>query len=198
MGPHHDTAIMEGLSRAYVRAVAVRAGCSYTDRFERDIGTDAEVHYIDIVDGKPRETGVQLRLQLKSTAQSFKHTDDDVIVDLEVEHYRKLIRRSPGVRIVLIVFDMPDNDQRWVDTAPDGLVLRNCAYWKVLEGETDVTNTATVRVKIPRQQQLTVSALQGPLHEIARKFDSKSAERRARQQERTSRSLPTVGRKPSP
>lgn len=197
MVPHYDTAMMEGLSRAYVRAVAIRAGCRYMDRFEHDIGTDAEIHYIDVVDGKPRETGVQLRLQIKATSQGVKHTPTDVVIDLQVEHYRKLIQPSPGVRIVLIVFDMPDDDLRWVDTAPDGLVLRNCAYWKALEGEADVPNETTVRVKIPRQQQLTVNAVQGSLHAIASKVDPQSAARRARQQTRTNRSLPTVGQKPS-
>lgn len=197
MEPHHHKALKEQLSRAYVRAVTVRAGCTYMDRLERDVGTDAEIAYVDIVDGKPRETSVQLRFQIKATSQGAKHTETDVVIDLEIEHYRKLTQRSPGVRIVLIVFDMPDDDRRWVETAPDGLVLRNCAYWKALEGEADVANTATVRVKVPRQQQLTVSAVQGPLREIASKLDEQSAARRARAQDRRSRDLPTIGRRPS-
>jgi Domain of unknown function (DUF4365) len=198
MVPHYDTAMMEGLSRAYVRAVAVRAGCTYTDKWERDIGTDALIDYVDWIDGKPRETGIHLRLQIKSTSQGSKHTSTDVIHDVEVEHYRKLIQPSPGVRIVLIVFDMPGDIGRWLDTAPDSLVLRNCAYWICLEGNDDVRNRTTVRVKLSRAQPFDVKAVQGPLREIASRADPVSEARRAYQSKRTTRSLPTVGRRPAP
>lgn len=198
MMPHYDTAMMEGLSRAYVRAVAVRAGCTYTDKLERDIGTDAQIDYVDWIDGKPHETGVQLRLQLKATSQGSKHTPAEAVIDLQIDHYRKLIQPSPGVRIVLVVFDMPEDDLHWVDTAPSGLVLRNCAYWAYLEGQAEAPNETTKRAKIPKAQTFDVTAVRGPLREIAGKTDAKSDARRARQRARANRSLPTVGRRPSP
>ena len=147
MAPHYDTAMMEGLSRAYVRAVVVRAGCRYKDVWEHDIGKDAEIDYVDWIDGKPYDTGLQLRLQIKATSQESKHTPAEVILDMQVDHYRKLIMKSPGVRIILIVFDMPNDRERWLHTEVDGLVLRNCAYWTSLEGEENLSNAATVRVK---------------------------------------------------
>lgn len=135
MVPHIDTAMMEGLSRAYVRAVAVRAGCRYKDVLERDIGKDAEIDYVDWIDGKPRDSGLQLRLQIKATTQGSKHTPAEVILDVEVDQYHKLIARSPGVRIVMVVLDMPADMEQWLHTAPERLLMRNCAYWVYLEGE---------------------------------------------------------------
>lgn len=197
MAPQLDTGMMEDLSRAYVWAVAARAGCIYQDT-RRDLGTDAELHYVEWVDGKPRETGLELRLQIKATTQGHKHTPAEVILDLEVEHYRKLIVQSPGVRSILIVFDMPEEDARWLDTAQDGLVMRNCAYWVSLEGWEDVSNETRKRVKIPRTQRFDVDAVRGALRRIACREDAISAQRRERQRERSKRSLPTVGRRPSP
>jgi hypothetical protein len=62
MAPHHDTAMMEGLSRAYVRAVTVRAGHRYNDKFERDLGTDAGIDYIDS-QGRRHLTTLQVGLK---------------------------------------------------------------------------------------------------------------------------------------
>lgn len=198
MAAHLDTAMMEGLSRAYVRAVVVRAGCTYRDKFERDIGTDAEICYDDRIEGKPRETGLQLNLQIKATSRESRHSGEHVVMDLEVDQYRKLIAQSPGVRRILIAFDMPSEIERWLHTAHDGLVMRNCAYWRSLEGEPDLANRSTVTVKIPRIQMFNVEAVQEALRRIASRVDAVSEQRRARQKERSSRSLPTVGRRPAP
>lgn len=119
-------------------------------------------------------------------------------MDIEVDHYRKLIAPSPGVRIVLIALDMPNDIDRWLETAPECLVLRNCAYWRSLEGEPDVPNTSKVRVKVPRSQMFGVDAVQGVLRRVASREDPISRERRSRQLNRSSRSLPNVGRRPSP
>lgn len=198
MAPHVDTAMMEGLSRAYVRAVAVRAGCNYQDQTGQDIGTDAVIDYVDRIAGRRRDTSWRLRLQIKATSQESEHTPSEVMLNIKVDHHRKLIAPSPGVRIVLIVFDMPADVERWLHTEPQHLLMRNCAYWKYLEGEQAVANKAKVQVKIPRTQMFDVEAVRGTLWKIASKQDAISDQRLARQQERAARSLPTVGRRPSP
>ncbi len=188
MTGQRDTAMMEALNRAYVRAVATRAGCRYEDKGPPDIGTDAQIEYLEWDErGAQFDTGIQLRLQLKATSVEERHTQEHIVYDLEVDHYRKLIRPSPQTKIILVVYNMPRDEALWLQSSDSQLALRSCAYWKSLEGERDTANTSNVRVKIPRSQRFDVDAVKGALREIALRGDpSRSRRRRAR-------ALPSVG-----
>ena len=143
--------IKQELSRAYVRAVTSRSG--------HDLSiTDVDYRGIDGTIENPSLLGVnRVDFQLKSTTDyEFKGTD--IIYDLRVEDYNRLIRDLEIPR-VLILFTMPDDDAEWLAQSDDELCLRRCAYWVSLLGEDFSNNRSTVRVALPQANVFDQSGL---------------------------------------
>ena len=133
--------IQEQLSRAYTRAVIFRAGFRLSNPEVDDHGIDGTV-----VD--PDRRGVnRLDFQLKATTL-YQMTNDNVVYDLRVEDYNRLIIDDDVPRI-LILFIMHNDDTRWLVQNEDELCLRKCAYWVSLMAMTRSTNSSTVRVYVP-------------------------------------------------
>jgi hypothetical protein len=150
--------IEECLSRAYVYAVAGRAGVNLAGSI-KDYGTDGTFREVERFNGKRLESGWSLDFQLKASIRcSFE--DDSLVYDLEADTYRNLLhRRTNGATpIVLIVMALPPEADQWLCHSEDELLLRRCCYWWVVDGPWS-DNTSTVRIRIPRQQQLTPESL---------------------------------------
>ncbi len=126
----------------YVRAVASRVG--------HDLSiTDVDYRGIDGTIENPLLRSVnRVDFQLKSTTD-YEFRGTDVIYDLRVDDYNRLIRDLEIPR-VLILFTMPDDEAEWLVQSPDELCLRRCAYWVSLMGEDFSNNTSTVRVSLPQ------------------------------------------------
>ena len=86
--------------------------------------------------------------QLKS-ATDYEFRGTDIIYDLRVEDYNRLIQDRDIPR-VLILFVMPGDEAEWLAQSPAELCLRRCAYWKSLMGENFSSNRSTVRVSVPQ------------------------------------------------
>jgi hypothetical protein len=84
----------EALSRAYVRAIAAQAGVTVSEP-ENDYGIDLSLRSIGLRDGRHRDVGLQLDLQLKSTTRGSIGASH-VTYDLDVVNYDDL--RQPGGR----------------------------------------------------------------------------------------------------
>lgn len=160
--------IKEDLSIAYVRAVAGRAGI-YLAHYVRDWGVDGSFDTIQIVGGKPFPSGFPLDYQLKAT-ECWDCNDDRIIYDLDVEIHNALAMRTrqhleEGANsCVLILYCLPDDPSQWLTLNADGLILRKCCYWYMIDGPVS-DNARTVRVKIPTSQVLTPNALLGLLED---------------------------------
>jgi hypothetical protein len=162
-----DAHRMEQLSRAYAQAVASVCGCRWS-RPELDYGIDLSLRQVIQRRGRWREEGLSLDLQLKSEAGATV-TPDHVIHDLKAEAYdllRRALRESPAILVLLV---LPANRAEWINHSEDRLEIRGCAYWLSLRGQPASTNTATVRVRIPRQNQFTPTALQRIMEAVRRK-----------------------------
>jgi len=150
----------EALSRAYLRAVAARAGilCGIT---EQDVGIDAYLRDVSARDGQYQDTGPQLDVQLKSTTR-VEFRDNELVYDLEVRAYN-LLRESANAANprLLVLLVLPEDEAEWVAQSPEGLILRRCAYWRSLRGAEPTTAHTTQRIAIPRTNIFSPEMLRG-------------------------------------
>lgn len=156
---------MESLSRAYIQAIAGRCGmmCS---RSEFDYGIDVKVLDVSVrMDQSgdqtiPRyiESGFVLGFQAKSTTNVMIE-DATVAYDLDVKAYNDLRDQDAGEPRFLVLLVLPDDDRDWLSISEEQLILRRCAYWCSLKGQPATSNTATIRIRIPRINLFDVNAL---------------------------------------
>lgn len=122
--------IEEDLSRAYIQAVAAKAGLNLALRDRsHDYGIDGTFHQVSYRNGKREESGFSLDFQLKS---SINATIDDqhVSYDLDVKAFNSLVERaerkntSPTILILLV---LPKDQEDWIALSEDQLILKNVA-----------------------------------------------------------------------
>jgi hypothetical protein len=151
--------IIESLSRAYVRALAGKAGLNLSVR-EYDYGVDGNFDEITIRNKRRVESGFSLSFQLKASTQ-WQRDDNTVIYDLEAKTYNDLVLRRNfrmAVPCILILFALPPDSSQWLIYNEEEMRLRGSCYWDYLSGA-PTENRQSVRIKIPRQQRLTSESL---------------------------------------
>src|ERR1700693_19270 len=97
----------ENLSRAYIQAVAARAGVNINiNTRAHDYGIDGDFHQVSHIKRKRVETGIGLHFQLKSTTQ-FSKKPEHVHYSWEASTYNALAHRvnhpraTPAILLVL-------------------------------------------------------------------------------------------------
>lgn len=143
--------VEEALSCVYARAVAARAGYDVAT-----LGAD-----LDSVDLKIQASGSMrpaLDLQLKATVNLSEPRDGYVSFPLPLKNYNDLRIDTQTPRL-LVVLDLPKDDQRWMEVTGEELVLRRRAYWMSLKGKEETSNTSTVSVRIPATNLFNVESL---------------------------------------
>jgi hypothetical protein len=156
----------EAMSRAYVQAVAARAGLILTVP-GADFGIDL---CLDTVEVRGRRWGpgpVQLDLQVKSTTRG-QVRGGQLLYDLDVKNYNDLRVPAPKCPRLLIVVVLPEQEEEWLHQTAEELVLRRCAYWLWLGGADATTATTTVRVQIPLGQVFSAMAVQEMVARLGR------------------------------
>jgi hypothetical protein len=148
----------EAMSRAYVRAVAARAGLICSDP-GADFGIDLCLHTVEVRGRRWGPGPVQLDLQLKSTIRADLR-GGQLHYDLEVKNYDDLRAPSAMCPRLLIVVVLPEQEVDWLSQTAEELVLRRCAYCLWLGGAEATTATTTLRVRIPLAQVFSVAAVQ--------------------------------------
>ena len=143
----------EGLSVAYVKALAARAGFSTAvpepDRDSVDVR---------IMAGGPRRPA--LDLQLKSTTDLAEAQDGFRRFRLRIKNYNDLRIETQTPRL-LVVLDLPQDEVQWMTITMEELVLRRRAYWVSLQqGHEEVVRQETVTVRIPEGNVFDVATLQ--------------------------------------
>src|SRR5262245_47604173 len=120
-------------------------------RPETDYGSDMTLRLVREIAGILMPLGRNLDIQLKSTT-SATLTANEVIYDLDERAYTILRRATHTAPMYLVLFVMPKDQAEWLAHSEDRLELRHCAYWLSLR-RAAVANTASVRIRIPRQNQ---------------------------------------------
>ena len=160
--------IEEGLSRAYLMAVAARAGVNIGAQ-QHDYGVDGTIARIRILDGgRHVEDGIKFDFQLKATTK-WRLNEDNVSYSLEAKTYNDMVERCSRLRTVpllLVLMCLPDEQRLWLENDEEHLLLRRCCYWMTLAGNSTI-NSSTVAVRIPRSQLLTPDSLIKLLDEVA-------------------------------
>jgi Domain of unknown function (DUF4365) len=154
-----DQHIAEALSRAYVRAIAGRAGLNLAIR-EYDYGVDGSFDEVVVRQNRRVESGFSLSFQLKASIQ-WQLDSAQVVYDLEAKTYNDLIlRRSmrAATPCILIFLALPVDSAQWLICEEAELRLQGTCYWEYLSGSPS-DNRASVRIRIPRSQRLTPDSL---------------------------------------
>jgi hypothetical protein len=156
----------EALSRAYVRAIAARAGviCGGT---ENDLGFDMLLRAVVMQDQQFWDSGPQIDVQFKSTTRA-EMRESDVLYDLEVRAYDLLRQETASRPRLLVLLVLPEDESLWLSQSVEELILRRCAYWMSLRGAAPTRNQATVRIAIPRANVFSPEALQRLMAEADR------------------------------
>lgn len=137
-----STDIQERLSIAYITAVAARAGCQISEPKVDRIAIDVSIRPVS---GAP----VQIDLQLKASyAVSRIEKGTKLSFQLDVRTYDKLRRTDVQAPQLLVVYEMPKADTKWLSVLPTGARLQHAAYWVDLRGRPPVT-TGTTAVHLP-------------------------------------------------
>ena len=142
----------EALSHVYACAVATRAGYTTSScNLDRD-GVDLRIH----AGGAMRPA---LDLQLKATVNMMGNPADGYVrFPLKRRNY-DLLRMETQTPRLLMVLDLPKDEDLWLTITEDALVLRHRAYWLNLRGFEETTNKYSVTVRIPQQNLFTVESL---------------------------------------
>lgn len=150
--PLPSSDIKEELNRSYVRAVASRAGLRF-QWFDKEEGIDAHVQKVSsLPNGRLTPSGLSVQLQLKAT-ETCKVRDGQIVYDIDVDAYNKLVYVGQEAPVLLILYCMPRDTSRWLAHSEDELILRSCCYyWE--PPDTPTENASTKRISIPQTQVL--------------------------------------------
>lgn len=141
---------MECYSRAYVAAVAAKAGFQVAKPEVDDDSVDGVI--MGRLGRRPR-----CEFQLKATGRDIMGAET-LAFPLPIKNYNEL-RIETLVRRILIVLAMPDDLEEWLAQTENELALRHCAYWRSILGEPETDNTTSVTVHLSRRHMFTADAV---------------------------------------
>lgn len=146
---------MEALNRAYVEAIAAKAGVGISSP-QPDYGIDLYLHLVIKADHRFRYTGIPLNCQLKATT-NWSIEGDHIVYHLEAKTFNDLADSSGPW--VLFVLCLPKNADEWLDLCEDFMRIRRCCYyWQNLK-YLQTQNSHSKTIRIHRSQLLTPEAL---------------------------------------
>jgi hypothetical protein len=151
----------EQLSLAVLHATCAKAGFGFkiTGRIQDNWGWDAEADVYERLDPASTLTDFKLKFQMKATRQQLTNANRRYSFPVEVAHYNRLRRASGSdAPTYLVIFQMPADEQEWVQCSPEQLVVRRCLRWVSLRGAEE-TAQQTITVYLPESHVLTPDAL---------------------------------------
>ena len=78
---------------------------------------------------------------------------------MEAKNYNDLVRTDIGTPRILIVYSMPKDQEEWINTSKEFMILKKCAWWLSLKGLAPTENRSKKRIKIPENNLLTSQEL---------------------------------------
>ena len=138
----------EQFSLAFVHAVASCAG------FQVEIPSKDR----NSVDGRVLSDTEIIEFQAKATSQQIER-EGIVRFPLPVKNYDDLRNpRSMALRL-LVVVQMPDDPEEWLDQTDEQLCLSGRGVWQTLRGADDSQNTTSVTIPIPGSNRFDCEGL---------------------------------------
>ena len=99
-----------------------------------------------------------IEFQLKATINLGEPTDGYFRFPLKKRNYDLLIVETQTPRL-LMVLDLPKNEDQWMTISEESLVLRRRAYWACLAGHEERSNVSSVTVHIPTTNVFDVASV---------------------------------------
>jgi hypothetical protein len=164
MIPMHITHRQEAFSRAYLHAVAAAAG------FRVQEGAQPDDDSVDLTLAARGPGGTvrspKLDVQLKCQ-RGLPPAGPSWPFDLKAKNHEDLRHADLQVPRILVVVAVPEELNDWLHHDEEHMLMRYCAWWVSLRGADASSNTATVRVQVPRAQRLDVAGLTGIMSRVA-------------------------------
>lgn len=155
----------EEFSKAYVAAVAARAGCKLAS-WSQDSGClDVTVGTHSGFEGTL--AAPKLDLQLRSSSKPKIETATHVRWKLTRQHFDILRGRTRTPHILVVVL-LPEDSQAWLEQTPEQLIMRRCAYWVHLLGQPEIPSGGSTVVDVPKSQLFSPDALLSLLERVSR------------------------------
>ena len=143
---------MQSLHLAYVSAVVADAG-HVCQPVSVDLGLDCLVHEWRHSEQRGYyDAGPAFNCQLKASKDCVI-TETQIKYDLKKKDYNKLVDWDGHQFTILVVFRMPEAEERWFTQNEDILSLRHCCYWTELTG--GPIEKSQKRIEIDRRQLFT-------------------------------------------
>lgn len=146
----------EGLSKAYVMAVASVAGFQTAEPGPDNDGIDWTIAAPGV-----RGTVRSPKLDIQVKAHGAAPLSEDTTFPLKQGNYDLLIGTDWLVPRILVVMiqDAAAEPSDWIDLDDEQLVLRHCAYWVSLADEPPTGNEHTTSVALRRAQRFGPDSL---------------------------------------
>lgn len=153
-----DNHLRSRLSEAFINAVSARAGCAATPE-PHDYGLDFTIKPVRFrPDGSYTSTGWSLHCQLKATTTHLVRPDT-ILYDIKAEAYNRIVTWDGVSPCYLVLYCLPTDSQQWITIAETTCTLQHCAYWVRLTGNPLPPEQTKKRIKIPRQNLFTPTAI---------------------------------------
>ena len=79
---------------------------------------------------------------------------------LNNKNYNDLALSDERTPMILVLLCLPEESEEWLNQDVEGLMLKKCAYWHYLGGETLVgDNKSTTLIRIPEDQIFSIDSL---------------------------------------
>ncbi len=156
----------EELHKAYVAAVAARAGCKL-GHWSQDSGC------LDVSIGTHLNLGgkvaaPKLDLQLRSSSKATHDQGEFIAWSLARQHH-DILRRPNHTPHLLVTLMLPPNEDEWLTQTPEQLIMRRCAHWVHLLGQPEIpTGRDSTTVHIPKSQVFSPDAILWLLERVGR------------------------------
>jgi hypothetical protein len=155
---------MEELSRNFVLTLAHNKG--YFNYEGLDYGTDLQIRKAirRRENGRARylTSGRAIDVQLKAVSEEgVTYLEKSIKYTLEVKNYNDLVQRAKEqggdlIPLILIVFVVPPDTDKWVECLNDGVIIRKEAYWYLLPSNSEYSeNSSSVTIEIPKANKVT-------------------------------------------
>ncbi len=144
------------LSFAYLWSLAAFAG------FTCQPGPQPDRDSVDAIVKAGGSMRPQIDVQLKATS-SPRRLSDGLHFQLRRKNYDDL-RASRMCPIILVVLELPEDPSDWLDCDTERLVMRRCAWWASIAGDS-ATDRDSKTVVLPESQSLNPDAMQSLMDE---------------------------------
>lgn len=91
---------------------------------------------------------------------------NEIPFELKLKNYDEL-RGNYMVPRILVVLSLPASQNQWLTHSVNDLILKNCAYWMTLKGLPAATNGTQKRVKLPRKNVFSQTAIKQILERVS-------------------------------